>query len=63
MKKALKVDKLDCLPLLWCQQEKQSMKWTINIAQAIACKYFVVKLIDRHPGSSAFDANIDMFPL
>ena len=29
----------------------------------MACKYFVIKLLSRAPGSSAYDANLDMFPL
>lgn len=29
----------------------------------MACKYFVIKLISRAPGSSSYDANMDMFPL
>jgi hypothetical protein len=58
-----KVKNVDCYPLLWCQQEKVSQQWNIKFKQMIACKYYVIKLISRAPGSSSYDANLDMFPL
>ena len=27
----LEISKLDCYPLFWCQQEKVSQKWTVNL--------------------------------
>ena len=59
----IKMPKLDCYPLLWCQQEKLSQIWEIIFKQKIAAKYVVIKLISRAPGSSSYDANLDMFPL
>jgi hypothetical protein len=53
----------DCYPLFWCQQEKISLKWAIRLKQRVACKYLVIKLLSRAPGSSAYDANLDMYPL
>ena len=35
----------------------------MNFLQKIAAKYVVIKLISRAPGSSSYDANLDMFPL
>lgn len=29
----------------------------------MACKYYVLKLLSRAPGSSSYDANMDMFPI
>lgn len=59
----MKIPKLDCYPLLWCQQEKVSLKWTVQIKQRVACKYYVLKLLSRAPGSSTYDANLDMYPI
>lgn len=59
----LEINKLDCYPLFWCQQEKVSQKWAVTVQQRVACKYYVLKLISRAPGSSTHDANLDMFPL
>ena len=63
IQRALDIDKLDCYPVVWCQQDQKQIKWSINFAQRIACKYLVVKLIDRHTPTNAHDCNIDMFPL
>ena len=41
---------LDCYPLLWVYQDLKSMMWSVNIKQKVACKYIVIKCIDRHGG-------------
>jgi len=61
IERALGVTKLDCFPVIWCQQDLQSIMWNVQLDQRIACKYIVVKLIDRH--STNPNTNIDMFPL
>ena len=63
IQKKLKVDKIDCYPLLWCQQEKKRVTWAHKFAQKVGCTYMAVKLIDRHKPTSASYSNIDMFPL
>ena len=63
VQRALNLTKLDCYPIVWCWQESQfSSKWNIRFEQRIACKYLVIRLIDRHQQHS-YDANFDMFPL
>ena len=47
---------------MWCYQDLTSIKWKVNFDQNIACKYVVVKCIDRH-SQNMVDSNIDMFPL
>jgi hypothetical protein len=54
---------MDCYPLIWCFQDLEQVKWNVKFDQRVACKYIVVKLIDRHTPSNATDCNIDMFPL
>ena len=50
--KLTKLPKLDCYPVLWCQQEKASQLWDIKFRQKITAKYIVIKLISRAPDSS-----------
>ena len=65
IEKVLKIKRMDCYPVFWCQQPAISIKWSFAPRQRIAFKYCTVKLIDRH-SSTAPDPNvdgIDMFAL
>jgi len=60
--KALKLKKLDCLPILWVQSVPSYTQWTVSFQQRLACKFMVVKLLDSVK-NSASDNNIDMYNL
>ena len=57
------LSRLDCYPVLWCQQEQKRIKWKHKFLQKIACTHMVLKIIDRHPPTNSSYKNIDMFPL
>ena len=68
----LNLQNLDCFPLTWGFQEYRDQQYVHSFNQRIACKYFAIKLIDRHPyqdlpdldsDSHLDDCNIDMFQL
>lgn len=63
IQRALGLKGLDCYPILWCFQDLASVKWNVQFEQRIACKYIVIKLIDRHESFNQAETNIDMFPL
>jgi hypothetical protein len=63
VQRALNLKSMDCYPLLWCYQDLSSVKWNVQFDQRVACKYIVVKLIDRHDNYNNPETNIDMFPL
>jgi hypothetical protein len=63
VQRALNLKSMDCYPLLWCYQDLSSVKWNVQFDQRVACKYIVVKLIDRHESYGTTETNIDMFPL
>ena len=63
IQRRLGLSRLDCYPILWCQQQQIQAKWTHSFAQRIACNFIAVKLLDRHTPTSPEFSNIDMFPL
>lgn len=63
IQRTLNIKNMDCYPLMWCFQDLSSVKWNVKFDQRVACKYIVIKLIDRHDEFNNIDTNIDMFPL
>ena len=72
IKEMLNLSNLDCFPLTWGFQEFRDQHYVHQFNQRIACKYFAVKLIDRHPfqdlpdldsDGALDDCNLDMFQI